>query len=46
MLAKNVNDNVCLLNKPRDHECFSSKLAPTTGYAYVTGMCAYNPPLA
>ncbi len=31
MLAKNVNDNACFLNKRGAGEFFASKLAPTEG---------------
>ncbi|OWQ38916.1 hypothetical protein CDH05_24520 [Pseudomonas lactis] len=31
MLAKNVNDNACLLNERGAYEFFASKLAPTEG---------------
>ncbi len=31
MLAKNVNDNACFLNKRGACEFFASKLAPTAG---------------
>ena len=37
MLAKNVNDYACLLNKHCAHEVFASKLAPTNCQA-----CQYH----
>ncbi|PRW95300.1 hypothetical protein C7A10_02040 [Pseudomonas fluorescens] len=37
MLAKNVNDNACLLNERGACEFFASKLAPTGKLPCVTG---------
>ncbi|AZF45735.1 hypothetical protein C4J84_0472 [Pseudomonas sp. R11-23-07] len=36
MLAKNVNDNACFLNKRGVCEFFASKLAPTDGGVRLT----------
>ena len=38
MLAKNVNDNACFLNKRGACEFFASKLAPTWGIGLEKGV--------
>jgi len=38
LLAKNVNDNACFLNKRGACEFFASKLAPTWGIGFEKGV--------
>jgi hypothetical protein len=43
LLAKNVNDNACLLNERGAFESFASKLAPTLACAAFFSDTSYAP---